>query len=245
MSTAPTPLPHRQVPHVRTAILLGLLVGVVAIAVGILLLVRDTGGGTSSSGVVRGSGAAATDTRAVPAFGAVDLTGANAVVVSVGVDRSVTVHGDGNLLPYVSTEVRAGTLEIGQTREFSTSAPMSVEVGVPSLDAVTLSGSGTLTVSGVRADRFTVRVTGSGVVTVTGAATTLEATLSGTGDVRLGDLVAQDVTATVSGSGRMEVNATRSLDATVAGVGSIVYGGHPAQVKTTVTGTGSIGEAPG
>jgi hypothetical protein len=117
---------------------------------------------------------------------------------------------------------------------------MSVEITVPALDAATLSGAGVLAVTGVAADRFTVRAPGSGVLSVTGTTTTLDATLSGTGDVRLDGLAAHDATASVPGTGRLLVNASHSLDATVSGVGSILYSGNPTDVTKNVTGTGSI-----
>jgi hypothetical protein len=44
----------------------------------------------------------------------------------------------------------------------------------------------------------------------------------------------------VTGSGRIVVTATRSLDASIPGSGTIVYLGHPAHVTTTVTGSGAV-----
>jgi len=215
---------------------------VAAAAAGIVLAVRNTGSGTISSTGVKGSGVAAAQTRALPAFTAVDLAGANNVTVYVGRTQAVTVRGDDNLIPFVTTAVQGGTLAIGQSRSFSTRRPMSVEVAVPALDAVALSGTGVLNVYDVKADHFTVRAPGTGVLTVTGTTKTLDATLSGTGDLRLDALAAHDVTATVSGSGRLQVKAGHRLDATVSGVGSIVYTGSPTKLTKKVTGTGRITE---
>ena len=146
---------------------LGVVV-VAAVAVGIVLAVRGGGTGTAFSTGLKGSGVAATQTRTVPAFAAVDLAGANEVGVHVGSTQAVTVHGDDNLIDYVTTTVQAGTLAIGQSRGFSTKSPMSVEITVPALDAVTLSGAGVLDVDGVKADHFSVRAPGSGTLSVTG-----------------------------------------------------------------------------
>jgi hypothetical protein len=78
------------------------------------------------------------------------------------------------------------------------------------------------------------------VLVVSGTATTLEAALSGKGDVRLDGLAARDATATVSGTGRLLVNASHSLDATVSGTGAILYTGNPSELTKNVTGTGAI-----
>ena len=238
---SPAPISHRHVPHRLVLVSLCVLLAA-AVAIAIVLAVRDNGGGTASSTGVKGSGVPAVQTRALPAFTAVDLAGANNVTVHVGGTQAVTVHGDDNLIRYVTTTVQDGTLAIGQSRGFSTKSPMRVEVSVPALDAVTLSGAGVLRVDGVKAGHFSVRAPGSGVLNATGTTTTLDATLSGIGDVRLDDLKARDATATVSGSGRIQVNASHSLDATVSGVGSIVYTGAPTELTKNVTGTGAITE---
>ena len=241
MTTSPAPIPHRHASHRLIFVCLIVLAFAVA-AVGIVVAARHTGTstGTTFSSGLKGSGVPATQVRTVPAFTAVDLAGSNTVTVHVGDKQTVTVHGDDNLIRYVTTTVQGGTLAVGQKRDFRTTSPMSVEITVPALDAATLSGAGVLAVTGVATGHFTVGAPGSGVLVVTGTATTLDATLSGTGNVRLDGLAAYDATATVSGTGRLLVNASHSLDATVSGVGSIVYSGNPTDVTKNVTGTGSI-----
>ena len=115
MATSPAPIPHRHEPHRLILVSLGVLVGVV-VTLGIVLAVRGNGIGTTSSTGLKGSGAAATQTRTLPAFTAVDLAGANNVIVHVGGTQAVTVHGDDNLVKYVTTTVQDGTLAIGQSR---------------------------------------------------------------------------------------------------------------------------------
>jgi hypothetical protein len=161
--------------------------------------------------------------------------------VSVGDTQSVVVHADDNLLAKITTTVKAGELLIGSAPgPYTTKSPSSVEVTVPSLDSVTLSGSGIIDVSGIYAPTLSVRLPGSGVLRAEGRTTSLNARLDGSGDVQLQGLVAKDVHAVVSGSGRILVTATRNIDATVSGNGAIVYGGNPPQVTTHMTGSGAI-----
>jgi hypothetical protein len=188
----------------------------------------------------QGSGVAATQSRDVPPFTGVELSGTNVVLVRVGAPQSVVVRGDDNLVDRVTTTVRSGTLVIGSRGSFATDRPMRVEVRVPSLTAATLSGSGTVTVEGVDGEAFTALLPGSGVISVDGNAGRLEATLSGSGDMRLQDLVARDVVARIEGSGRLWVHAVESLDAAVSGSGAIRYGGNPARVTQDVTGSGAV-----
>ena len=218
-------------------VILAFLVGGLGVA---LLYESDVFGGSSSSGV-EGSGVAASETRHLDPFGSVELAGSNNVVVRVGEQQSVVVRADDNLLDRVTTEVQSGKLVVGNTSgSFSTSSPMSVEVSVPTLSGLTLSGSGNIVVSGVEAESLTVTLQGSGTLTASGTATRLGVTVSGSGMVQFSRLVASDAQAVVSGSGTVFVTATESLDASVPGAGTIVYAGNPPDVTRSVTGTGAI-----
>ena len=230
---------HRQrgliTAFVITAFVLALVAVLVLAAAVVALLAR---GGSSGSGV-QGSGVAATQSRVLTRFSSLDLAGTNSVTVDVGGQQSVVVHADGNLIRSVTTRVVAGTLVIGTTGSFTTKAPMSVEVSVPSLAAVTLSGTGKIAVAGIDAPRLTVMLPGSGSLYVSGTVTQLDVTLDGSGQVQLGGLAARDVHAVVAGSGLIRVTATAGLNAAVTGSGAIIYSGNP-QVTSSVTGSGTV-----
>jgi hypothetical protein len=226
--------PQRQ-RGLITAFVLALVAVLVLAAAVVALLAR---GGSSNSGV-QGSGVAATQSRVVPTFSSVDLPGSNIVTVAVGRRQSVVVHADSNLLRNVTTRVVAGTLIVGTTGSFSTRIPMSVQVSVPSLAAVTLSGSGEISVTGIDASRLTATLPGSGALYANGTVTRLDVTLGGSGLAQLDNLVARDVHAVVTGSGLIRVTATASLNAAVTGSGAIIYSGNPL-VTSSVTGSGAI-----
>jgi Putative auto-transporter adhesin, head GIN domain len=189
-----------------------------------------------------GSGTAAAQTRHLAAFSSVDLAGSGNVTIRAGGRQSVVVHADDNLLGQVTTQVHATTLVIGTRGSFTTSSPMSVEISVPSLEAVTLSGggSGAITASNIQAPRVSVRLSGSGVVRASGTVTRLDVSLGGSGDAQLGQLVARDVHAVLDGSGRIVTHVTNTLQASVPGSGTIVYNGNPAHVTRSITGSGAI-----
>jgi hypothetical protein len=226
---------HRGTRHVQ----LVLTVFAVLLLAGILVaLLVDR---HSSSWSTSGSGVAATQTRSLPAFRALDLTGANNVIVRVGTTRSVTVHADSNLLDRVTTTVRAGRLIVGTTPgSLNAKAPMFVTVTVPSLDAITLQGAGNINVVGINSRSLTVTLPGAGTIHATGATSHLAVTIGGMGTALLGNLIARDANAAVSGDGSITLTATRGLSASISGSGTILYGGHPQRVTKTVTGSGSI-----
>jgi Putative auto-transporter adhesin, head GIN domain len=218
-----------------TALVLALAAVLVLAAVVVALLAR---GGLPGSGV-QGSGVAATQSRVLATFSSVDLAGSSNVIVVAGGRQSVVVHADSNLIRDVTTRVAAGTLVIGTTGSFTTRSPMSVEVSVPSLAAVTLSGSGKISVTGIDAPRLTMTLPGSGRLDASGTVANLDVTLGGSGLAQLGNLTARDVHAVVAGSGLIRVTATASLNAAVTGSGAIIYSGNP-QVTSSVTGSGTV-----
>jgi Putative auto-transporter adhesin, head GIN domain len=216
-----------------------LALGAVVVLAAIGVALPGCGGGPGGS-AVQGSGIAATQARAVARFSSVDLAGGNVVAVVAGGQQSVVVHADSNLIGHIRTRVVAGTLVIDDIGSYTSKSPMSVQVSVPSLAAVKLSGDGMITVSGIKAHRLTVTLPGDGVIHASGTAVQLDVTVGGDGQAQLTGLIARHVHAVVTGSGLIQVTATTSLDGAVPGDGAILYSGNPPHVATSVTGSGTV-----
>jgi hypothetical protein len=239
MTTAPTPTNRARSLEPAHVVAMTALVLLVVLAV-VLVARSDRHTTVPGSSVVQGSGTTATQVRDVEPFTSVDLAGSNDVSIDVGSEQSVVVRADDNLIGLVTTEVRDGELVIGNRGSFRTESPMRVDITVPALEAIAMSGSGTLTVDGIRGDALSVRLPGSGTISVSGTTDRLEATLEGSGVLQLEDLVAAQATALVSGSGTIRLYASEALDASVTGAGTISYGGSPARVTKSVSGSGAI-----
>jgi hypothetical protein len=169
-----------------------------------------------SSNGVEGSGATAIELREVARFASADLAGSNHVSITVGPEQSVRVQADDNLIHLITTDVRAGQLVIDNHGSFQTNSPLSVDVTLPALDAVSLSGSGALTAQAVRAGTLAVGLPGSGRIRASGAADRLLATVDGSGELQLDDLIATEATAVVSGSGLVRLLVSEGLGAWVS-----------------------------
>jgi putative autotransporter adhesin-like protein len=241
MTIAPTPLRRRRAHGHRPVVLVAVAAAVALVAAGVTLLLHyDVFQSSSESTAAQGSGVAAAQTRTVSPFSSVELAGTSNVTILVGGKQLVVVRGDDNLLGHVTTDVRDGRLVVGTRGSFTTASPMSVEIAVPTLAALALSGSGTVTADDVRAQSLIVTLTGSGLLRAGGTANRLDVSLAGSGDAQLDQLVARDVHAVLSGSGRIVVHATSKLDASVPGTGTILYSGSPAKVTTNISGQGAI-----
>lgn len=173
-----------------------------------------------------------------------DLAGVRALSIEGDLDVQVRVGENehvilaGTRLDKVAACVSGNTLELG-LRQDATSHGVRLEVLVPSLSALAVSGSSDVEVTGVHSDHLAVSISGSGDLVVEGQAEHLAAQVSGSGEAHLAGLVARNASVAVSGSGEISVHATDSLDAAVSGSGEVhhVGGGH---VDAAVSGSGSV-----
>ena len=187
----------------------------------------------------RGSGTMAVETRDVSGFSEIDLSGSGTVLVSVTGAESLTVEAEDNILPLLTTEVRGGRLVLGASESISPTRDIVYTVTVIDLEAVTVSGSGSVSAVDVAANGFEVDISGSGTVTAQGVSERLDVSIGGSGAFMGGALVSATGTVSVSGSGDALVNVTDELDARVSGSGTVEYIGDPA-ASTSISGSGEV-----
>ncbi|HEU5439598.1 MAG TPA: head GIN domain-containing protein [Ktedonobacterales bacterium] len=205
------------------------------------ILVVSVACGPLGENVTVGSGNVKTETRQVSGFNALEFSGFGEMTIQQTGTESLSVTAEDNILPLITTTVSGQTLRIGgpSGQIIRPTRSVTYALTVKDLKALTLSGAGNITVSGIQTDALRVVLSGAGKLTVSGTAPRQEVTLSGTGAYEAGDLTSNTASVTVSGAGRARVNVRDTLDATVSGVGSIVYLGDPA-VTQHVTGAGSV-----
>ena len=187
----------------------------------------------------RGSGTMAVESRDVRGFNAIDLNGSGAVHVSVTGTESLTVEAEDNILPLLTTEIRNGTLVLGASQSISPTREIVYTITVISLEAVAVSGSGSVTVQAVDAKGFEVDISGSGTVTPTGVSEILDLSISGSGRYQGDGLVSMAGTVSISGSGGAVVSVTDDLEVDVSGSGTVEYIGDPA-ISTSISGSGTV-----
>jgi hypothetical protein len=196
--------------------------------------------GDCNPNAIHGSGVSKTEVRTVGSFLKVELAGSPDVDVKIGPATSVVVTTDDNILPEIATTVEGGVLRIDSKESYNTHLGVSVKITAPTLEGVTVTGSGDIHVAGLKAQEISAHVTGSGEVTLLGDAEHFRGEVTGSGDLRADDLAARDVRVKVTGSGNASVRAAERLDASVTGSGSVRYSGRPSTVVKSVTGSGDI-----
>jgi Putative auto-transporter adhesin, head GIN domain len=183
--------------------------------------------------------------------------------------EGLRIKTDDNLLPYFKTEVVNGLLKISIDPPVSLHPSQPVEINLsvkalqeirltgaanidaPNLEAaqfsVALIGTGNMDISNFNATfpapattRLTVLILGAGNVSISGVVDEQDITLQGTGDYRAGNLTSSKATIRLDGIGSAVLWVSDILNATIRGIGNILYRGNPRQVNQSVSGLGTI-----
>ena len=191
----------------------------------------------------KGSGTIATDQRAIEGeFEGVALLGFPTlnIVVEEGADVKLSITTDDNLLGDVNTTVKDGVLVIDTEDNLAPTRGISIDLKVPRLSSVRLTGSGDINAQGIEGESFKATLTGSGDINLRGECEVIELAVTGSGDLGAQELTARNATAKVTGSGDIVLSARESADCRVTGSGDITLRGKPANLSRSVTGSGDI-----
>jgi hypothetical protein len=210
---------------------------------------------------IQGSGDVITENREVSGFDSVSHTGIGRVIIVQGDEESLTIEADDNLLEYITSEVKNGTLELGFTDNVRIDPAPSITftVGVKDLKELDSTGTGSIEIDELSADNLTISTSGTGSISIgTLTATDLVVNAEGTGDIKLagkvetqeisrvgtGDYDASDLeskTANVEaiGTGNVVIWVLDSLDVEITGTSEVSYYGSP-NVTQNITATGKL-----
>lgn len=178
-------------------------------------------------------------------------------------ESKVIIKTDENLLTYINTELFDQTLNINNVHNLKSSEGISVEIhytelsriystgtsniehrGVLKTDEliINLSGAGAIELE-IEASKVKVNLTGAGVVKLSGDVEFQDTHISGAGGLLAVELKSKECAINLSGLGGAEVYASEKLEATITGVGGIVFSGNPKVIERHVTGFGKIQRA--
>ncbi|MGD2034224.1 MAG: head GIN domain-containing protein [Bacteroidales bacterium] len=212
---------------------------------------------------VDGNGILKQEERFVTSFSGVEnTTEANVDVIADSV-YSIKVTADENLLGIIETSVRSDNnlvISMDNGRCVRTDNYMLVEIHMPYLDYVELTGSGNVDVYDFECQDIEIinsgsggidvinlystgavdlSVYGSGSISIWGKAHTGDYLLTGSGDILADGLMVDDCYVSNSGSGNVYCHAYDYLEAVLNGSGDIIYSGNPV-TEFTDNGSGVI-----
>jgi hypothetical protein len=214
--------------------------------------------------VANGSGKVISQERQVSGFSKVELSGIGQLIISQGTTESLTIDAEDNVLPMITTTVTGDTLHIDFKNDnfqdnVIPSKPIIYHLAVKTINAIQLSGAGTVDGANLTSDHLSVSSSGAGSVhlqsitaqsvsseisgvggcELSGKVTDQSANISGSGSYNAPDLESQNASVTISGAGGATVWAMSTLNVTISGAGSVSYYDNPT-ISKTISGIGSV-----
>lgn len=190
-------------------------------------------------------GPLATESREVDDFDSIEMEGAARLEITIGEKESVTVEARQEVIDRVKTDVHGDTLHIRSKPKdwfiVDGRPRVTVRITLPELDSLKIEGGNDVRIAGFDGGDTRIRAGGAAHIKATGELDELTVHMAGAGHADLSGLIANEAKVTVDGVGSVYVHPKESLDATMNGVGAILYSGNPREVNTRMNGLGTIG----
>ena len=192
---------------------------------------------------IHGSGTVTSEVRSVSGISKVELMGIGNLTIQQGNTESLTIQADENLLPYITTEVIAGTLKIGIKPNINFDPTQTIEyrLTVKSISGVALSGFGNIQVDQLDGPDIEVRIAGSGDILVDAiTADNVDMHLTGFGNITANSVKAANSVLNLTGSGDLKINSLEAstLNLNIGGFGTATVSGSCTDQVVNLTGSG-------
>ena len=214
-----------------------------------------------SDETVRGQGPLAQEFREIAPVNAVYLAMEGDLIIESGPEVEFRVEAQQNLLNWINTYVRDGELIIETDRDINLrpSEPIRFVLVTPTLEAISLAGSGdirseafesptfALSVAGsgdlfvdeIITEQLDVSIAGSGDIDIAGSTNAQEVSIAGSGDYNARQLTSNVLSISIAGSGDGYVQVSDELTASLIGSGSVYYLGNPS-ITSSIVGSGRV-----
>lgn len=216
-------------------------------AAGLLLMVASAsllGACNDGADDNRSRGPSRSETRDIGSFDSIDMKGAARLEITIGKPESLVIEGRASSIERVETEVRHDTLYIeSKPRDWFMSnnrRRITLKITVPELESLEVEGGNDVRLTGFAGGETKIRASGAAHIIAEGHLEELTVRMAGAGHGDFSRLVADEAKVIVEGVGSVIVHPRQTLDATMNGVGAILYTGNPREVNTRMNGLGTI-----
>lgn len=201
------------------------------------------------------------ESRELKGFDRLSLSNAVEATVTQGDAIKVKVSADSaDTLKKVKTEVKDGTLSVRLDEGWCFRCEVKVEVVMPKLARLDLSGASKAqvdgafgpqleleasgaskaTVRGLKAAALKAHASGASELSLTGTVTALEIEASGSSEIEAPKLACQNVKVELSGASSAELRAEAGIDADLSGASTVTVSGKPAQRHVDTSGASRV-----
>ena len=164
--------------------------------------------------------------RIIPTYSQIKVLGNADIVLTEGNVGQITVETSENVLPYVVTEVKEGTLVI-KLKHYGVNYVPKLRIHIPideNFQKITIVGKGIVTTH----KNFSLQLH------------SLEVVLKGDGNFLGKELSTRKAILFIAGAGNIEASVTEDVQAKIMGYGNISIFGNPPQRDTNIKGSGKI-----
>jgi hypothetical protein len=171
---------------------------------------------------VTGHGEIESETVYVPDFTSIDLQNVSNIYVEVGSETKVVFTAYENILSYMEADVYGDELVLRFNHDISVNSKkeIRVDITVPELQKVTLSGVGNFYLKGPIQESLSVE-------------------LNGVGHVEAFGLPVYYADVDLDGTGKVEINVKEILKVDIDGLGNVYYRGDP-EIYADINGLGEV-----
>ncbi|NUN68002.1 DUF2807 domain-containing protein [Pseudanabaena biceps] len=199
----------------------------------------------------------------VTGFEKVSASGSEDITITTGKAATVVATGPQERLDNLDIRVDGSTLRIDHKKNsnwsWGSGDQVRITITMPALTGLhasgsgdiladkgsgpafegALSGSGNLKIDRIDSPDVTFRTSGSGDIMAGGRCTNAKVTISGSGDMALGDLACTNVEIAISGSGDVIAHATGNANIRISGSGDVKITGG-ARCTSRTSGSGDV-----
>jgi hypothetical protein len=171
---------------------------------------------------VTGHGEIQSETVYVNDFSSVDLQNVSNVYIKTGMEQKVTLTAYENILSYMEADVLGDELVLRFNRDINVNSnkEIRVDITVPELEKVTLSGVGNFYLEGPMQESLGIE-------------------LNGVGNVEAYGLPVYYADINLDGTGKVEVKVKETLKVDIDGLGNVYYQGDP-EIIADINGLGEV-----
>ena len=164
--------------------------------------------------------------RIIPTYSQIEVLGNADIVLTEGNVGQITVETSENVLPYIATEVKEGTLVI-KLKHYGVNYVSKLRIHIPideNFQKIAIVGKGIVTTH----KNFSLQLH------------SLEVVLKGDGNFLGKELSTRKAILFIAGAGNIEASVTEDVQAKIMGYGNISIFGNPPQRDTNIKGSGKI-----
>lgn len=161
---------------------------------------------------VRGSGNVISEDRSVSEFNKVYKSGRGNLIIELGDEEALRVEAEDNLIEYIETHVNNRTLEISIRADVDVEPTEEIRyyLTVKSLDAISVSGLGDVSIPAMEADRFSVDITSFGSLMIGNLETrSLFVDINSFGGVNIENLNTERLSVDINSTGSLVIHGGR------------------------------------